>query len=161
VLYSFQGGSDGSVPYVGVVIGSGGVLYGTTSGAFGTICPGNCGTVFSLTPPTSPGGSWTEAVLHNFTSDSDGNDPEGVVIGSGGVLYGTTFYGGTSSNGTVFSLTPPTSPGGSWTKAVLHNFSGNDGANPSRIKISKNGVLYGTTYYGGTSNAGTVFALKP
>ena len=85
----------------------------------------------------------------------------GVVIGSSGVLYGTTDYGGTSTNGTVFSLTPPTSPGGSWIKAVLHNFSGNDGGNPGLIKISENGVLYGTTFHGGTSQAGTVFELKP
>jgi len=107
VLYRFAGSpSDGSNPFSGVVIGSGGVLYGTTR-LGGSL---DNGTVFSLTPPVSPGGSWTESVLYNFTGASDGNGPEGVVIGSGGVLYGTTSGGGNPicdfGCGTVFSLTP-------------------------------------------------------
>jgi hypothetical protein len=86
-----------------VTIGSGGVLYGTTyDGFFGN------GNIFSLTPPTSPGGSWTEVILYNFTGLSDGYAPSGVVVGSGPsghpVLYGTTYGGGTSGKGTVFSL---------------------------------------------------------
>lgn len=120
VLYSFTGHSDRGEPLGGVVIGSGGVLYGTTStgGASGA------GTVFSLTPPASPGGAWTQAVLHNFTCGGDGCFPSGVVIGSGGVLYGVTAAGGGGTAcqrncGTVFSLIPPASPGGAWTEAVL------------------------------------------
>jgi len=102
--------------------------------------------------------------LYSFTSQSDGSNPvAGVVIGSGGVLYGTTAAGGTSNAGTVFSLTPPASPGGAWTENVLHSFTGGiDGADPvAALVIGKNGVLYGTTSSGGASNAGTVFALKP
>jgi len=53
VLYAFNGGGDGANPYAGVVIGSGGVLFGTTY--FGGIAAGNSGygTVFSLSPPAS------------------------------------------------------------------------------------------------------------
>src|ERR1700733_3382376 len=78
-----------------VIIGHGGVLYGTTEGG-GT---SNNGTVFSLTPPGSPGASWTETALYSFTgSPNDGANPEaGVVIGGGGVLYGTTAGGGISA----------------------------------------------------------------
>ena len=160
VLYSFAGGSDGYGPVAGVVIGKGGVLYGTTM-AGGT---SGYGTVFSLTPPASPGGVWTEAVLHSFTGyPSDGNSPHaGVAIGKGGVLYGTTSYDGTHGLGTVFSLTPPASPGGVWTEAVLYSF-GINGATPwtGVVAIGTGGVLYGTTSAGGTFGVGTVFSLTP
>jgi uncharacterized repeat protein (TIGR03803 family) len=164
VLYSFTGGNDGADPAAGVVIGEGGVLYGTTA-----LIQPNDGTVFSLTPPASPGGTWTETTLYNFTGGNDGENPEaGVVIGNGGVLYGTTEEGGTCSGGivgcgTVFSLTPPAAPGGTWTETVIYDFSGSDGEYPTAgVVISKSGVLYGTSG-GGTSSCfcGTVFSLRP
>ena len=156
--------SDGIEPS-GVVIGPGGVLYGTTQTGGST----NNGTVFSLTPPASPGGAWTEAVLYDFTGGADGWSPAGVVVGSGGVLYGTASYGGTVTAicedgcGTVFSLTPPASPGGAWTESVLYSFQGgSDGSGPNAgVAIGNGGVLYGTTSTGGTANAGTVFSLTP
>lgn len=63
----------------------------------------------------------TLTTLYNFTGGSDGFHPiSGVVIGSGGVLYGTTFsYGSFTNTGTAFSLTPPASPGGAWNLATL------------------------------------------
>jgi len=176
ILYSFKGApTDGDLP-TSLVIGSGpsghAVLYGTTqSGGIGH-CAG-CGTVFSLTPPAAPGSAWTEAVLYAFSTSSSANNYPGLAIGSGGVLYGTSYIGGSGTNsacffgtcGMVFSLTPPVSgSSGSWTEAVLHNFSGppSDGGNPAApVVIGNDGVLYGTSTNGGTSNAGTVFALKP
>jgi len=155
VLYSFTGGNDGAGP-AGLAIGTSGELYGTTSGG-GTP---NAGTVFSLKAPTAPGGSWTQTVLYSFTGGNDGTGPAGVAIGKGNVLYGATSGGGTSNAGTVFSLTPPTAPGGAWTQAVLYSFTGgNDGAGPAGVAIGTSGVLYGTTSGGGTPNAGTVFSL--
>jgi uncharacterized repeat protein (TIGR03803 family) len=167
-LYSFAGGSDGSDPLAGVVIGPGGVLYGTTQ-LGGT---SNNGTVFSLTPPAAPGGPWTETLLHSFAgAPTDGATPfeARVAIGPGGVLYGTTYNGGTSNNGAVFSLTPPAAPGGAWTETLLHSFAGSpdDGANPQEgVVISGAGILYGTTVSGGLSDCifeycGTAFSLKP
>jgi hypothetical protein len=101
IIHNFAGApSDGAFPYAGLTIGPGGIVYGTTySGGTGSCFDGaptsGCGTVFSLTPPSSPGGSWTESVLHNFTS-IDGNGPTGtLVMDKSGVLYGTTSYGGT------------------------------------------------------------------
>jgi uncharacterized repeat protein (TIGR03803 family) len=149
------------------------VLYGTTeeggtgTGGTGFACSSGCGTVFSLTPPATPGGAWTETVLHDFAfTGGDGAVPEaGVVIGTSGVLYGTTAYGGASDAGTVFSLTPPASPGGAWTETVLHDFTGgSDGRYPEAgVAMGKSGGLFGTTDLGGagTCNCGTVFALKP
>ena len=165
-LYNFTGGRDGSYPLAGLIVGPNGVLYGTTDG--GTT--GN-GTVFSLTPPASPGGAWTATVLHNFAgAPTDGFNPmANVTISASGVLYGTTSAGGTSGGGTVFSLTPPESPGAAWTETVLHNFAGgDDGALPlSAVVIGRGGVLYGTAQNGGPASSvcfngcGMVFALKP
>jgi uncharacterized repeat protein (TIGR03803 family) len=152
---------DGDNPVSGVVIGPGGVLYGATEDG-GTI---GSGTVFSLTPPTTKGGAWTETVLHSFTGITglagDGANPESkLVIGPGGVLYGTTAFGGAaSSDGTIFSLTPPSSPGGAWTETILHDFSGTDGRIPGSMILGENGVLYGTTLFGGL-DFGTLFAVK-
>jgi uncharacterized repeat protein (TIGR03803 family) len=183
VLYSFTGSpNDGANPEAGVVIGGGGVLYGTTAGGGISACAfGGCGIVFSLKPPSSPGGSWTETVLHSLT-DSEGSNPEGnvvigsdgaapeagVAIGSSGELYGTTFISGAFDFGTAFSLTPPALPGSSWTERVPHSFgsSSRDGMVPTSTPvIGSRGVLYGTTEYGGSScrgmGCGVVFSLIP
>jgi|HubBroStandDraft_1064217.scaffolds.fasta_scaffold00750_14 uncharacterized repeat protein (TIGR03803 family) len=166
VLYSFPGGSEGGCPY-SVVMGSGGVLYGTFNG--GTT-GGYYGAVFSLTPPASPEGTWTETVPYTFPGGSDGQTPVGsLAIGDGGVLYGTTRFGGISADGgygVVFSLTPPSSPGGLWIETVLHTFDNDrSGAYPTMgVVIGKGGVLYGATQYGGTGDCGTcgiVFSLTP
>jgi uncharacterized protein (TIGR03437 family) len=81
------------------------------------------------------------------------------------VLYGATTSQCTPSvtcDGTVFSLTPPLNPGGAWTEATLHNFTGGaDGGLPSpQLAIGSDGTLYGTTYEGGSAGVGTVFAIK-
>jgi len=169
VLHSFTGALyDGAKPIAGVAIGSAGVLYGATfDGGSGIACgAAGCGTIYSLTPPSSPGGLWTEAVLYSFLGGGiDGENPAATLImNSAGVLYGTTYAGGTSSGGTVFSLTPPTTPGAPWTEAVLYNFiPGNkNGAFPAAgLAIDTNGVLYGTTLFGGNSSVGVVFSLTP
>jgi len=159
-IYNFAGAGDGEHPEAPLVIGEGGVLYGTTwgGGAHGF------GTVFSLNPPVSPGGAWTENVLYSFQLGVDAINPNSrLVIGTGGVLYGTTSNGGTLGYGTVFSLTPPVSPGGHWTEALIHNFGAtpNDGEYPtSGLTLGPEGVMYGTTRFGPGLN-GTVFEVTP
>jgi len=157
-LYNFTGLGDGSYPEP-VVIGSGGVLYGTTI----TGGTSNCGAVFSLTPPRASAGAWTEAVLYSFTCGSDGYSPSGVVIGPGGVLYGTTNSVGGPGFGTVFSVAPPASPEGIWRYTTLHTFAGTpDGATPDfGVAVGAGGRLFGTTLFGGANNAGTIFSMTP
>jgi len=179
-VYNLPGGTPGSRVAGGFAVGAGGTLFGVTSdgGYDGGFCSGweGCGTVFSLTPPAAAGGPWTEAILRAFNPGvGDGNRPKaGLVIGPGGVLYGTTFGGGQgyagcegdggAGGGTVFSLTPPSAAGEPMTETILHEFgvSEGDGCSPATtLVLGPNGVLYGTTEYGGASNDGTAFGLTP
>src|ERR1039457_5524044 len=104
----------------------------------------------------------TETNLYSFVgSPNDGNDPEaGLVQGSDGNFYGTTYDGGTNNDnyGTVFRI----SPNGSETN--LHSFVGspNDGAHPiGGLVQGSDGNFYGTTEVGGTNGDGTVFRISP
>jgi uncharacterized repeat protein (TIGR03803 family) len=158
VLHNFSHGSDGGKPAAGLIFDGAGNLYGTTFGG-GT---SDAGTVFELTP--AAGGTWTETVLHNFGSGTDGVYPQsGLIFDAAGNLYGTTFGGGTYGGGTVFELTP--AAGGTWTEQVLHNFqigTGADGHGPyAGLTFDATGNLYGTTNEGGTYGVGTVFKLTP
>src|ERR1700692_4135003 len=104
-----------------------------------------------------------EAGLHHFCTGTDGGAAYGRVIFDGaGNLYGTTAFGGSSDAGIVFELTNPEAPAG-WTESILYNFSGgSDGSQPySGLIFDSAGNLYGTTYQGGASNAGTVYELSP
>jgi uncharacterized repeat protein (TIGR03803 family) len=165
-VYFFQGGSDGDDPLGGVALGAHGALYGTTYG--GGV---NEGTVYELTPPSKAGGIWGHTVLHSFGSvGGDGMNPQGpLVADKNGVLYGATYVGGLLGYGAVYTLTPPAVAGGAWTYNVIYSFqAGDDGAYPwwAGVVFGKNGVLYGTTAYGGGSGNsgngwGTVFELTP
>jgi len=144
-LYSFTGGNDGEAPN-GLVQGSDGDFYGTTSSGFV-----NFGTVFKI----STNGALT--TLHLFTGAIDGSQPyAGLVQGSDGNFYGTTYGGGMNSYGTVFRI----STNGVLTS--LYWFSGgHDGAQPQAGLVQGgDGNFYGTTHFGGTNGYGTVFKIS-
>ena len=87
-LYSFTGGNDGANPAAGLVQGSDGNFYGTTT--VRRHAHGNYGTVFKI----STNGALTS--LYSFTGGNDGANPyAGLVQGSDGNFYGTTSSGGT------------------------------------------------------------------
>ncbi|MGD0364655.1 MAG: choice-of-anchor tandem repeat GloVer-containing protein, partial [Bryobacteraceae bacterium] len=168
LLYSFGEPPDGNLPQGGVIIGPNGALFGTTEygGDTPAGCRDGCGTVFELDPPASPGGAWTETILHAFTgaATGDGYQPNStLVLGPGDVLYGTTRSGGASGLGTIFEMIPPPSQGDPWTELVLHSFTGGvaDGDTPDALTLGPAGALYGTTLIGGAGNEGTVFELVP
>jgi uncharacterized repeat protein (TIGR03803 family) len=117
---------------------------------------------------------WHETVLHEFrgpeTGSTDGANPMGPLLaGPSGTFYGTTYEGGPSGAGTVFSLAP--TDRGSWKENVLYAFtnSNGDGGDPEAgVHFGPLGVLYGTTQTGGAycnggllCIGGTVFALTP
>jgi uncharacterized repeat protein (TIGR03803 family) len=102
VLYSFQGGTDGSFSTTTLVFNAAGSLYGTTSTGGRPSC--DCGTLFKL---TLAGGSWNEKIVHFFGKGRDGSSPNyGLTFGPAGNLYGTAPVGGTGGQGIVFQLTP-------------------------------------------------------
>jgi uncharacterized repeat protein (TIGR03803 family) len=165
-LYSFcslSDCSDGELPYAGLVQGTNGDFYGATAqgGKKMLYCVGiGCGTVFKITP----GGTLT--TLHSFCSQEsdyeclDGYDPiGGLVRGTNGDLYGTTFYGGDDLDcdvgcGTVFEITP----GGKLTTLANLGANGNSGALPQAAMVqATDGNFYGTTYGG----EGTIFKITP
>jgi len=149
VLHSFAGIPDGSAAYARVTLAPGGKLYGTTS-LGGT---NGYGSVFKVTTKGA------EYVLYSFSGFPDGAYPAfaPVAIDKAGNLYGTTYQGGTSNNGTVFKVTP------SGMETILYNFAGGvDGYNPnSGVILDKSGNLYGTTVSGGANGYGTVFTVSP
>ena len=169
VLYSFQGGRDGAIPFGNVVFDATGSLYGTTSiGGVGHIgCPPakGCGTVYKLSPTKN--GIWREQVLRRFTDAfNQGAEPRaGVVFDAAGNLYGTTYEGGNNlycngyGCGSVFELVRPTS-GKHWRFVSLVDFDGSNGALlRAGLTINASGTLFGATLYGGTYNDGTVFSM--
>jgi len=162
-LYSFQGGSDGAIPFGNVVFDAAGNLYGTTSiGGHSHInCLAGCGTIYRLSRTTS--GGVHERVLHRFLDAfSEGAEPRtGLVIDAAGNLYGTTYYGGNpscASNGcgTVFELTLDSGPH----LDTLLVFNGTNGAFPrAGITLDGNGTLFSAATSGGALNKGTVFSM--
>lgn len=186
ILYSFLGGKDGQYPSGNLVFDAVGNLYGATiyGGGFQGTCNAPyylyCGTVFKLSPPTKKAGEWKEKVLHSFKGvksgqdSGDGASPNGgLVLDSKGAIYGTTYFGGNNVKGQceggvagtgcgiVYKLSPPVSKGGTWTKNVLHQFDGEDGANPAAgVVFDGTGNLYGTTFAGPPNGSGLAFELK-
>ncbi|HEX3664028.1 MAG TPA: choice-of-anchor tandem repeat GloVer-containing protein [Rhizomicrobium sp.] len=133
-----------------------GKLYGTTGSGGST---NNGGTVFSIDLKTG-----AESVVYSFCQQcSDASGPDGNLLNVNGILYGTTYNGGTGTCdcGAVFSVEPVTG-----TEKVLYSFQGGtDGGNPAAGLIELKGKLYGTTLYGGEDQScpgcGTVFSVDP
>jgi uncharacterized repeat protein (TIGR03803 family) len=176
-LHSFSGyPMDGSAPYGGLVLGTDGNFYGTTSGEFGlqkpavTVTPDfatthqhadggdinnsmcfnvSCGTIFKITS----GGMLT--TVHSFAGyPTDGAFPiGGPVQGTDGNFYGATVYGGANyCNGAPYGVGCGTvfkiSRAGTLT--TLHSFDVTDGANPAGALVqATDGNFYGTTELGG------------
>lgn len=162
VLYRFRGGGDGAGPAAGL-LAINGTLFGTTrAGGGSVVCSGGCGTVFSLRVNGK-----NEKVLYRFTGGSGGSAPVAGLIRIGGLLYGTTEYGGAAAGtcfngcGTVFSA----SINGERQTVIYRFKGGKDGSQPLGGLTLFNGTLYGTTLYGGTSTkycslgCGTIFKL--
>jgi uncharacterized repeat protein (TIGR03803 family) len=164
VLFSFKG-HDGAYPEASLVAVSG-KLYGTTTAGGSR----DSGIVFRMTT-----GGNEFAILHSFSDENgDGAHPAAGLIDVGGVLYGTTAYGGVSGPsaechafgcGIIYSITK------TGTETVIHRFQQSyesDGSIPMANLIEVNGKLYGTTEFGGSTPAcqyscddGTVFQLDP
>ncbi len=147
VIYSFKGASDGQYPYARLLDVKG-TLYGTTYSGGAAL---GWGVIFKVST------SGKEDVLYRFKANADGAHPYYAgLIEQNGTLYGTTYQGGAKGAGTLFSEKPS---GGN--DHVIYSFkAGTDGQYPYAGLIALDGAVYGTTYQGGASNAGTVFKLS-
>jgi len=171
-LYNFAGDANGGSPVAGLFRDAAGALYGTTQlGGVGF------GTVFKLTPPAIGHTEWGFQTIYHFKGGTDGAEPvAGVVVDAKGAVYGSTsdqsgsLVGGNPGHGTIFKLTPPAAGKTSWTKTLVHRFSGGaDGGLPvSDLVMDSKGALYGTAETGGfignggnSDGNGVVFKLTP
>jgi uncharacterized repeat protein (TIGR03803 family) len=167
-LYSFCAKSqcrDGNAPIAGLVQGSDGFLYGTTTSGGNTT---QDGTVFKI----STNGKLT--TLYRFCSlanCADGSFPFGALVqGTDGNFYGTTLQGGASESnclgasgcGTVFRITP------AGVLTTLYSFCARpncaDGGAPTTLVMGTDGNFYGTAGGGGgsptcTGGCGTIFEV--
>ena len=136
-------------------------VYGTTSRGGNPNSPPpfyqGVGTVFQLTP------AGVLNTLHTFCSlpnCTDGAYPNGGLIGSDGTFYGVTTQGGAYNQGTVYRITSDGVLTTLYSFCPLNGCA--DGAQPyGTLMQLPDGCLYGTTYYGGKNNLGTVFRVHP
>lgn len=141
------GGIYGADPLGGLSRDKLGNIYGTAY--YGGNPFTGCGTLYKI----GPGGTFS--TLYQFLNVPDGCDPLGpVLLGQDGNIYGVTCDGGANGWGTLYKFDLTTG-----TETVLYNFSnGDDGGSPTfGLVQDAQGVLYGTTYGGGTQKAGTIF----
>ena len=129
----------------------GSTLYGTTSFAGGINDTG--GTIFRM---DLDGSGYT--VLHKFSDGGGaGYQPARDLALSGGRFYGTTLQGGSTGNGSVFSMNLD---GTGFT--VLHSFAaaGDEGRVPYGGLIISGATIFGTAMSGGGSSGGTIFSMQ-
>jgi uncharacterized repeat protein (TIGR03803 family) len=99
-LHSFDG-TDGDVPD-GLVQANDGNFYGTTNiGGLGGSKSQGIGTIFEMTPSGALTSLYSFCLEHGCP---DGNNANGIIQSTNGDFYGTAYLGGSSGNGTAFSL---------------------------------------------------------
>jgi len=169
VLHTF-GVTDGSGPSAGITLEPhlnrlwgvtwyGGLLTCDLGGAVG------CGVIFELTKKDS---RWSFSVPYIFPGNDNGflpTFPSQIVIGPNGFPYGAELEGGTSLEGTVYSLDPSKNISVSnapWRHTILHTFGdGSDGSYPHKIIFDQAGNIFGATGLGGSVGYGTIYELSP
>ena len=161
-LVEFTGtiGSNKGVNPSAVIEGADGLLYGATANGGAN----NQGTIYRV--PKSGGNITTLVEFAGRTTAPRGSSPIGkLLLASDGNFYGTTYTGGNNDvaggggNGTIYRLTPA----GALTTLV--EFSGTSGAflgsRPTgHLSEGSDGLLYGTTSLGGSSDKGTAFKVS-
>ncbi len=147
IAYTFPANAPGAWAPAGRMVDANNLeLYGVTSRGGNS----DLGTIYRV---WNNGQFFT--TLHSFNFTNGANPFGGLVKGLDGSLYGTATGGGTSSNGTVFKLTPGP---GSGTFTSLFSFNGTNGRRPTSPLLQLvDGSFYGTTELGGSNALGTVF----
>jgi len=151
VVHSFDPegpGDDGAYPRGGLAAGPDGLPWGTAS-VGGTH---NFGVLYRVTSATGI------EIMASFGGGSPaiGGDPRGeLVLATDGFLYGSTFWGGSESAGTVMRMD------GAGGLSVAHACLEAEGYEPvAALLQASDGALYGTTQKGPSYDGyGTAFRL--
>jgi uncharacterized repeat protein (TIGR03803 family) len=147
-LHSFNG-TDGSNPETGLVADSAGNLYGVTlqGGAY------SGGTAFEL----SGSNHRTFTTLAAFNNSNVPGPYGPLTFDAAGNLLGTTVYGGSNRNGSIFSLSGPNHQ----VLTTLFSFNGSNGSKvETGLVADGQGNFWGMTEAGGTANDGTIYELS-
>jgi uncharacterized repeat protein (TIGR03803 family) len=158
VIHSFNAPSADSTAFPGpLLLDMSGNVLGVTGqgGKYGV------GEIYRL-----KAGSWTEAVLHNFTAATGQVGWGRLSMDAAGNLFGVTAYGGSGTHCTADAgcgVAYERTAGGDY--KVLYQFCSkancNDGASPlAGMTLDADGNLFGTTYTGGSGGGGTAFELS-
>jgi uncharacterized repeat protein (TIGR03803 family) len=155
VLHNFTCAPDGYLPGSVVLDAQGNIYGGTSEGGDASACPAfGCGIIFKITP------SGQETILHTFHY-TDGAAPNELMFDAQGNLWGTTAFGGTHDQGTIFKMTTA----GSFTNE--YNFEGglNGGVPYAGLIQDPEGNFY-STVGGGImgciqSGCGMIFKFTP
>jgi uncharacterized repeat protein (TIGR03803 family) len=157
VLHNFTGTPDGEYPG-GALASVAGALYGTTAfgGTRGACASYHCGTFFRLIPS---GTSETYSVIYSFVGGRNSAEPSGGLLPLNGIFYGAAAGGNRCGSndrtcGTLFHVSA------SGRERLLHRFH-QHGGGPGWPLVARNGLIYGTTYYGGASSRGAVYRIEP
>lgn len=149
VVYSFKGGNDIAQPRKGLVQASDGALYGRAAYCSNSFA----GAIFKIKPD---GSGYT--ILRTFAeTGGDAAGPWGLLEGTDGMLYGTSFGGGASGYGTLVKMAKD-GRGYLILRSFVHD--GSDGIQPQTLHEGADGVLYGTTAQGGRYEGGTAFKIN-
>ena len=94
--------------------------------------------------------------IYNFpiTSSSQTNPNQIILSTDKNTIYGTTYYGGNTNYGTLYSITIATS-----TYNLIHSFTSSY-FNPIGTLIQKDSLLYGVTYNSSAPNYGVLFTYN-
>ena len=151
-LYSFKSGEAGNRPLSGLAIDANGNLYGTTfrGGEF------RYGTAFRFSLETNQ-----YSTLVNFDR-IDGyqigyTTEASLIVDSNNNIFGTRSAGGAYEYGTIFKIDTSNN-----TLTTLYDFRSGDQPyqSISKLLLSAEGKLYGTTRSGGTNFSGTAFEFS-
>jgi uncharacterized repeat protein (TIGR03803 family) len=135
-LYDFMNTTDGGYPRVPPTQAQDGNLYGITGNDTSAV-------LYKIT---------TAGVFTPITTVATASYSP-LLLGTDGNLYGTTQYGGTSNQGTVFQFSP-----GTKVLKTIFNFK-TEGSPHGPLMQGTDGALYGTTAGGGTGSGGVVYRV--
>jgi len=150
VLTNLRGIVTGAAPTGSLILVNDSLLFGLTTIFYPAVGPLDTGTILKYNINTG-----VATRVYAFSgAPNDGSYPRGSLLQvNDSMLYGLTINGGVNNDGILFGFNINTN-----IETVLINFTGPNGSQPQlSLMQASDGNLYGTTYYGGAHDSGTIF----